>query len=67
MPSEELQKHTLHLRRGDFDYIGDVYAEKGVPASVVIRTIVSKFVDNIRAASTPPAETLAQVEKEISK
>jgi len=49
MTNPNLQKHTLHLRRGDFDYIDSVFRGKNIPASVAIRRIVSKFVDTIRA------------------
>lgn len=49
MPNPNFQKHTLHLRRGDFDYIDSVFRGKNVSASHVIRSLVSKFVDSIRA------------------
>ena len=44
--AKELQKHTLHLRRGDMEFIQSV-----VPAgkaSEVVRKLVSRFVDVAR-------------------
>ena len=49
MKNEELQKHTLNLRKGDFERIAQIFAQKQVPASEVIRKIVSKFVDEINS------------------
>ena len=42
---EALTKHTLHLRKGDFDFLKDRFPRLG--ASLVVRRIVSKFVDRI--------------------
>lgn len=57
-----LKKHVLNLREGDWDYITSMYANRGIPTSVVIRTLVSKFVDERRA--TEP-ETDVQVEVKL--
>ena len=43
--SEQLKKHTLHLRSGDFQTIGEYFPKLG--ASAVIRQLVSGFVDKI--------------------
>lgn len=51
----DLQKHTLHLREGDFAYIESVFRPKGVSTSLVIRTIVANFVDSKRQQESPSA------------
>lgn len=48
MAKLELQKHTLNLRPGDMEFLQDFFAEQGTPASVVIRRLVSKYVDQLR-------------------
>ena len=40
-----LDKKTLMLRENDFEYLRDEFAEKKIKASVIIRTLVSRFVD----------------------
>ena len=47
--NENLQKHTMNLREGDFDYIDSMFHSRSIPASLVIRTLVSNFVDSKRA------------------
>lgn len=42
--SEDLQRHTLFLRKGDFALIQSYFPKQG--ASVVIRKLVSNFVDS---------------------
>lgn len=54
MPQIELQKHTLHLRAGDMDFIKDRVPEG--KASELVRKLVSKFVDQTRAKETPIPE-----------
>ena len=44
----ELQKHTLNLRPGDIEFLQDFFAEQGTPASVVVRRLVSKYVDQLK-------------------
>ena len=58
MPKEALTKHTLYLREGDYDFIRDTYAAKGVPAALIIRKIVSRFVDEVSAASQSDVEQI---------
>lgn len=41
--SEDLQKHTLHLRRGDVDKLREIYPD--VAVAVVIRRLISTTVD----------------------
>ena len=49
MPKDEnLQKHTLNLRRGDVEFISDLFASSATPPSVVIRNLIAKFVDQQR-------------------
>jgi len=48
--NEELQKHTLNLRKGDFELIGDFFPDLG--ASRIIRTVVSRYVDELEGDST---------------
>lgn len=44
--TEDLQKHTLNLRRGDLAAIKALYPKHD--ASVMLRRIVSKFVDQVQ-------------------
>lgn len=50
--TEDLQKHTLNLRKGDVDAIRALFPRKD--ATVVIRRIVSKFVDKTRQVEEQP-------------
>lgn len=40
----DLKKHTFNLREGDFDRIQEAYPREH--ASVIIRLIISAYVDN---------------------
>ena len=46
--NEHIQKHTFYLRKGDVDFIQDLYAARGVTVSAVIRALVSRYVDQMR-------------------
>jgi len=46
---DNLKKHTLHLRDGDWDFIESIYKPNGVPTAQVIRTLVGQFVERKRA------------------
>lgn len=48
--NEDLTKHTLFLRRGDFDKLREFYPQ--VPAAQVIRKIVSRVVDKVSTAGS---------------
>lgn len=48
MGKTDLQKHTLNLRAGDWDYITARFGPKGHHTSNIVRAIVSKFVDAIK-------------------
>jgi hypothetical protein len=41
--SDDLQRHTLFLRKGDFALIQSYFPKQG--ASAVVRKLVSNFVD----------------------
>ena len=43
---KHLQKHTLHLRAGDIDYIKALVPEG--KASELVRKLVSRFVDSTK-------------------
>lgn len=45
---ENLRKHTLNLRDGDWDYLSTVYKSQGYDTSRVIRDLVSRMVDNLK-------------------
>lgn len=53
MPKDEgLQKHTLNLRAGDMERIRDAYPD--IPASTIVRQVISTFVDKLDAAGKSP-------------
>lgn len=45
MSNPHLQKHTLNLRKGDWDFIEAMYAARGISTSQVVRALISNFVD----------------------
>lgn len=51
--TENLQKHTLNLRAGDVDELARLFPRH--QTSVLIRTLVSNFVDKV-ASSEPSSE-----------
>lgn len=56
MPRDELRKHTLNLREGDWDYLVTVFRPQGVDVSFVVRKIVSNYVDELRQREGPQAD-----------
>lgn len=48
MAKPDLQKHTLNLRAGDWDYITARFARDGHHTSTIVRSVVSKFVDALQ-------------------
>ena len=46
--TEELQKHTLNLRAGDLDALASLFPGKS--PTVMLRRIVSRFIDKTKAA-----------------
>ncbi|HLP67277.1 MAG TPA: hypothetical protein VK181_07140 [Rhizobium sp.] len=53
--AETLEKKTMQFREGDWDFLTDYYQPKGVTTSRLIRELISKHVDTLRAleAATP--------------
>ena len=49
MSRDEISKHTLNLRSGDWDYIESIYKARGIATAVVVRSLVSRFVDAKRS------------------
>lgn len=47
--SEELKKHTLNLREGDMEKLELLFPQ--LRPSVILRKIVSRFVDNAMSAA----------------
>jgi hypothetical protein len=52
MARDDLQKHTMHLRAGDFEYIGKLYNPRGVSTANAIRKLIANYVDQFRAQET---------------
>lgn len=42
---DNLEKKTLNMRRGDWDFIESICRPRGIPTSVGVRTIISNYVD----------------------
>lgn len=54
---QELSKHTLWLRAGDFKKLGEYYPLQG--SSLIIRTLVAKHIEKLEARVTDaPINTL---------
>lgn len=49
-----LQKHTLNLRAGDIEALRQFIPDR--EPSVVLRQLLSRFVDSLRAKSSPPSD-----------
>lgn len=49
MSKDKLQKHTLFLRKGDWEYIESVFQARGYPTSAIVRRVISRFVDTLSA------------------
>lgn len=45
--TENLQKHTLNLRRGDYAELQRAYPDRG--AGPIIREIIARYVDDLGA------------------
>lgn len=45
----DLSKHTLNLREGDWNYLESVYQQQGVATAAIVRALVSRHVDDLRA------------------
>jgi len=64
MSNSNLQKHTLNLRRGDWDFLESVYKPHGVGTSEVVRALVRDFVDKKRRESGAN-ETLPTLDNQL--
>lgn len=49
MSRDDISKHTLNLRSGDWDYIESIYKARGIPTSIIVRSLISNFVDKCRS------------------
>ena len=61
----DLQKHTLHLRRGDWDYLESICKPNGLATSLAVRTLVSQYVDVKRAEERKAGGGLPKLEIDI--
>jgi len=52
--SEALKKHTLNLREGDMEALAELFPRFN--PSVMVRKIVSKFIDTTRQVPEEPIE-----------
>lgn len=52
----EIQKHTLNLRAGDMDALRVLLPNR--EPSVVVRQLLSRFVDQLRNQAVPPNESV---------
>jgi len=52
---EELHKHTLNLRAGDMEAIAQLFPGKS--PSVIIRRIISRYVDRASVVDEQPVST----------
>lgn len=50
--NDDLQKHTLFLRRGDFDKLGSLFPE--IPPSAIIRKLVADAIERIEKGIEKP-------------
>lgn len=46
MSKNDLQKHTLRLRAGDMDALARLYGPQGVSPTVLVRSLIARFVDS---------------------
>lgn len=55
-----LEKKTLNFREGDWDYLESLFTHQGIGPSIVIRTLVSNYVDARRKMeeAAAPSPTL---------
>lgn len=53
--TEELKKHTLNLRDGDMEALIELFPK--LHPSVMVRKIVSRFVDQVRNVPEEPIKT----------
>lgn len=56
--SHDFQKHTLNLRRGDWDYLTSILEPSSIHTSVFIRNLIARQVDALRANESSAEVTL---------
>lgn len=64
-PNANLQRHTLWLRRGDYARLSQAFGPRDIRAAVVIRTIVSRFVDSLEPTTSDEAIAELQLDHEV--
>ncbi len=62
--SDALQKHTLNLRSGDWDYLESIFKPNGIATAIVVRTLVSNLVDKKKDAATTN-ENVSSIDVEL--
>ena len=58
--TEELSKHTLNLRAGDLEELAILYPRH--QPTVMVRKIISRFIDNTKAVAENRPETDIEIE-----
>lgn len=61
----DLQKHTLHLRAGDWDYVESIAKPNGLSTSLIVRTLVSNYVDQKRDEERKRGGSVPDLDVEI--
>lgn len=61
----DLQKHTLNLRKGDWDYLESICRPNGIATSLAVRSLISQYVDAKRAEEMKNGGQVPDVEIEI--
>lgn len=62
---QDLQKHTLNLRKGDWDYLESICRPNGISTSLAVRTLISQYVDQKRAEEAASGGRVPDVNVEI--
>lgn len=61
---DDLQKHTLNLRAGDYHFLDTVYRTRRVSAAEIIRQLVSQHVDMLRQVD-PSSNERPQIDLDL--
>lgn len=48
----DIEKTTVNLRRGDMDFLKDIGRARGIPASLILRRIISEWIDARKTESS---------------
>lgn len=62
---EDIDRHTINLRKGDYQFLKEYCVNKDINASDVVRKAVSQVVDRIRHTQTAVASEVPRVEVEL--